>query len=178
MGMITLMMVMMRTATGGVVLTEESVNDADCVYGEECIPSLKRNLDVFVPIAKCIFSNCKMYFSNCKMYFSQLQTVFVPLAKCIYPNCKMYFFQLQTVFLPIAKCISPNCKMYLSKCTFWFDQRILRQKCVNPDDKHFDRKSKIIGFQLLAGIVIFIIFSFFWKSIFGWQNDWEKFSRK
>ena len=79
MGMITLMMVMMRTAMGGAVLTEESVNDADCVYGEECIPSLKRNLDVFVPIAKCIFSNCKLY-------FSQLQNVFVQMHFLVWPK--------------------------------------------------------------------------------------------
>ena len=63
--MITSMMMMMTmtimttTAMGGVVvLTEESVNDADCVYGEECIPSLQHHLDVTVQIAKYICPNC------------------------------------------------------------------------------------------------------------------------
>ena len=55
------MMTMTMTAMGDVVLTEGSVNDADCVYGEECIPSLKHDLDAFVPIAKCICPNFKMY---------------------------------------------------------------------------------------------------------------------
>ena len=32
------MMTMTMTAMGEVVLTEGSVNDADCVYGEECTP--------------------------------------------------------------------------------------------------------------------------------------------
>ena len=83
--MMLLMIVMMR-AMGGVVLTEESVNDANCVYGEECIPSLKRDLDVFVPIAKCICQN----FKKC---------ICQNLKKCICQNFKKVFVKIEKMYL-------------------------------------------------------------------------------
>ena len=79
--------------------------------------------NVFVQIAKCICTNCKMYLYNCAKYI------------CL--NCKMYFdswswqvhacsshrmylYKLQNVFVQITKCICANCKIYLSKCQVQF----------------------------------------------------------
>ena len=46
-----------------------------------------------------------------------------------------------------------------------FAQRFLRGKCVNTDDKIFDRKSKIIGFQLSAEILAPLCFSLSYEMV-------------
>ena len=53
---------------------------------------------VFVQIANCICSNCKLY-------LSKLQTVFVQIANCICPNCKLYLSKLQHVFAGVLNAI-------------------------------------------------------------------------
>ena len=77
--------------------------------------SLPKSLDVFVPIAKCICPNFKMYCLKLHLLWllsvasqvqdglSKLSKIFVPIAKCICPSFQMYLLRLRLLWLLPAR---------------------------------------------------------------------------